>query len=203
MELIDQGGPVMWPLLALSVLTLAVLVERLLAFAALRPPGASLQARLVAAARDGHPQEALAELHAAAPFLEPLVAALLAPGREADRERVALVAIEDVVQRMGRRLPVLSVTARVAPLLGLLGTVLGMIQTFSRLSATSGAIDMTALAGGIWQALITTAAGLSLAIPAVLAHQWFLRRQDRAAAAMTRLANLMLAQAREPGGSPR
>ena len=62
---------------------------------------------------------------------------------------------------------------------------------------------MTALAGGIWQALITTAAGLSLAIPAVLAHQWFLRRQDRATAAMTRLANLMLAQAREPGGSPR
>jgi biopolymer transport protein ExbB len=82
----------------------------------------------------------------------------------------------------------------VAPLLGLLGTVLGMIQTFSRLSSAQGAIDMTTLADGIWQALLTTAAGLLIAIPAVAAHQVFLRREDGIAFAMGRLANLSLAR---------
>ncbi len=200
MDLISQGGPVMWPLLALSVAALAVMVERLFAFAALRLPGDAVQDTLLAAARDGNPEPALAELRAASPLLEPLGRALFGPGDAAQRERVALVALEDVLDRLERRLPVLAATARVAPLLGLLGTVLGMISTFSRLASAPGAIDLTTLADGIWQALITTAAGLFLAIPALLAHQCFLRRSSRAGAAMQRLANLVLAQAPQGTG---
>ena len=76
-----------------------------------------------------------------------------------------------------------------SPLLGLLGTVLGMIQTFSRLADTQGALDMTLLADGIWQALLTTAAGLIIAIPAVAAHQAFLRREEGVAFVLALLAN--------------
>ncbi|MDJ0932874.1 MAG: MotA/TolQ/ExbB proton channel family protein [Breoghania sp.] len=82
--------------------------------------------------------------------------------------------------------------ARVAPLLGLLGTVIGMIQTFSRLSAANGAIDMTMLADGIWQALLTTAAGLLIAIPAVIAQSGFLRREKHVNFVLSRLANRVL-----------
>lgn len=194
MDLMERGGAVMWPLLLLSIVAAAVILERLMAYLALKLGDAPLRERLLSAAKNGDAEDALDEVREQAPALEPLVAAVFAPGRERDREREAAVAVEDLLNRLDARLGVLAVTARVAPLLGLLGTVLGMIQTFSHLSSMQGAVDMTSLADGIWQALLTTAAGLSLAVPVVLAHQWFLRRQASAASSLQRLANLLLAR---------
>ena len=193
MHLMEQGGPAMWPLLLLSVLTLAIIVERAIAFGAMGLPNAARVRELVRAVRKANPAPADPdELCRRAPAVAPMVSMLLGPGSEADRERAACVAMEDVLQALDRRLSVLAFTIRAAPLLGLLGTVLGMIQTFSNLAELQGAVDMTGLAGGIWQALLTTAAGLMLALPALLAHQWFRRRQERAAFAMRRLANALL-----------
>jgi biopolymer transport protein ExbB len=67
----------------------------------------------------------------------------------------------------------LELTATVAPLLGLLGTVLGMIAAFQTLQEAGARADPTALAGGIWEALLTTAAGMAVAIPAAIALSWF------------------------------
>jgi biopolymer transport protein ExbB len=73
------------------------------------------------------------------------------------------------------RLPILSSIAAVAPLFGLFGTVLGMIEVFQRLAALGGRADVALLSGGIWVALLTTAFGLLIAIPALLAHHYFSR----------------------------
>lgn len=190
----EQGGVLMWPLLALSVATLAVLFDRAVAFTTFRLADAETEHALLAA-RGGDASAARARVAAQAPELLPLAEALLADAAPAERERAAAIAVEEAVRRLDARLGLLAISGRVAPLLGLLGTVLGMIQTFSRLADAEGALDMTMLAGGIWQALLTTAAGLTIAIPAVAAHQAFLRREEGIAFALSRLANRMLGTA--------
>lgn len=74
---------------------------------------------------------------------------------------------------MSRNLHVLELIGRVAPLMGLLGTVLGMVAAFMAVSASRGQVEPSMLAGGIWEALITTVAGLSVAIPALVLHHFF------------------------------
>lgn len=88
----------------------------------------------------------------------------------------------------------LELIAMVSPLLGLLGTVLGMIQSFQELELAQGAANASVLAGGIWQALLTTAAGLVVAIPAAIAAGLFSARIDRAALMIeSAVGQLMLA----------
>lgn len=82
---------------------------------------------------------------------------------------------------MSRHIRLLELIAMVAPLLGLLGTVLGMISAFQSLAAAEGAANASLLAGGIWVALLTTAAGLMVAIPAAVAAGLLAERVDRAA----------------------
>ena len=87
---------------------------------------------------------------------------------------------EEVTQ-MNSLIRLLELIAMVSPLLGLLGTVLGMIQSFQELELAQGAANASVLAGGIWQALLTTAAGLLVAIPAAIAAGLFAARIDGAA----------------------
>ena len=77
-------------------------------------------------------------------------------------------------------------------LLGLLGTVFGMIDTFSAVASAPGGVEMTALADGIWQALITTAAGLSIAIPTILGLSYFESRVDDVTERLNRAGDLIL-----------
>lgn len=92
-----------------------------------------------------------------------------------DVERAALVVLSDLRQY----LRVIEATAQVAPLLGLFGTVIGMMRAFQALQVAGAGADPTALAGGIWVALITTAVGLAVAMPAALVLYWFEGRIDR------------------------
>jgi len=79
---------------------------------------------------------------------------------------------------LGKHLKVLEVLAMIAPLLGLLGTVIGMIAAFQAMEQAGSQIDPSVLSGGIWQALLTTAAGLIVAIPIAMAHQYFERQLE-------------------------
>lgn len=98
------------------------------------------------------------------------------------------------VQRMNSLIRLLELIAMVSPLLGLLGTVLGMIQSFQELELAQGAANASVLAGGIWQALLTTAAGLVVAIPAAIAAGLFSARIDTAAMLIeSAVGKLMLA----------
>lgn len=99
---------------------------------------------------------------------------------------------ETVLERLEARLSLLSVLARLAPLMGLLGTILGMITTFSRIAEARSGVDMSLLAGGIWQALLTTAAGLCIAIPALFFLSCFQGKVRRVADALNKAGNAAL-----------
>ena len=174
LELIKAGGLVMVPILLLAVLALAIIIER---FWSLRskevlPPGLGAEVREWARGRQLDPQH-IDVLRRNSPLGEVLAAALdvrYRP-RELIKERVEDVG-RHVAHHMERFLNTLGTIASVSPLLGLLGTVFGMIQMFLKI-LTTGVGDVNQLAGGIGQALISTAGGLCVAIPAVMFHRYF------------------------------
>ncbi len=123
-------------------------------------------------------QKQIQTLHQGSPLGQILSAGLI----NRDRERTVLKdAIEDtgrhVVHELERYLETLGTIAAITPLLGLLGTVLGMVEVFTEIT-TQGVGNPTALAGGIATALITTAAGLTVAIPALIGYRYYRNRVD-------------------------
>ncbi len=176
-ELVRAGGWVMWPIIVCSVAALAIIGERLWSLQRkyVSPPN------LVAQVEQWLERKQLDEsriklLQESSPLGRVLAAGLL--NRDHSRE-VVKESIEDagrhVVPELERYLNSLGTIAAISPFLGLLGTVLGMIQMFAGISA-HGVGDPAVVAGGIAQALITTAAGLGVAIPAVMFYRYFRAR---------------------------
>ncbi|MEH6356202.1 MAG: MotA/TolQ/ExbB proton channel family protein [Marinobacter sp.] len=178
-ELLKAGGILMVPILFCSVLALAIILERFW----------SLRDRRIA------PPEVLNELwrwikkkelngkrlktlQASSPMGRVLASGLLNAkhGREVMKESIEHEASQ-VVHQLERFLNPLGTVATITPLLGLLGTVIGMIKVFAEIQL-AGVGNAGNLAGGISEALITTASGLSVAIPALIAHRYFIRRVD-------------------------
>ncbi len=178
-ELVKAGGWPMVPLLLLGVLALAIVLER---FWSLRrnevlPPGLGQEVRNWAA-RGKLDASHIESLRANSPLGALLAAALEARNRPRDQIRER---IEDtgrhLVHRMGRYLNALGTIASAGPLLGLLGTVIGMIQMFLGI-LDHGVGDVNQLAGGIGKALVCTATGKIVAIPALMFHRYFRARVD-------------------------
>jgi biopolymer transport protein ExbB len=96
------------------------------------------------------------------------------------------------VDRLGNYLKVLEVVATVAPLIGLLGTVLGMVEAFKAMELAGANVNPAVLSGGIWKALSTTAAGLIVAIPAFIIHSWFDRKTEKASSILQNDLELFL-----------
>ncbi|RPJ79804.1 MAG: MotA/TolQ/ExbB proton channel family protein [Acidobacteria bacterium] len=188
-----KGGPIMWPLLVLSILAVVVVVWRWLALRAATRNSeafmASLRERLVA--RD--PTGAVTACEAHPGSVGNIVkAGLLRLERPRDEIELALQdesAHELMVLERG--LPVLATVAMIAPLLGFLGTVTGMINSFDALAAV-GLNNPAAVASGISEALITTAAGLMIAIPVQMAYNYFVVRVNGSVREMESAANLVL-----------
>ncbi|MBK5969866.1 MULTISPECIES: MotA/TolQ/ExbB proton channel family protein [Thiorhodovibrio] len=201
-DLFRAGGWLMLPITLCSVATLAIVLER---FWALRP-SAIMPGDLVEQIWQWHLDRALNDERIATLRSDSALGRMLAAGlvnREHSRE-IMKESIQDtgrqVVAEMERYLDMLGTVASVAPLLGLLGTVIGMIDVFSVIMQ-AGVGDPTVLAGGISKALLTTAAGLSVAIPALLFHRYFNSRVTRLAIGMEeqslRLVEVMKGE-REP-----
>jgi biopolymer transport protein ExbB len=174
LELVKAGGWPMIPLLLLGVLALAIVVER---FWSLRrkeilPPGLGEEVRAWAVKGQLEPAH-IESLRRNSPLGEVLASALDVRNKPRDQIRER---IEDtgrhVVHRMEKFLNALGSIASAGPLLGLLGTVVGMIQMFLGIQ-DSGVGDVNALAGGIGKALVCAAAGMIVAIPALLFHRYF------------------------------
>jgi biopolymer transport protein ExbB len=179
LDLLKPGGIVMFPLLLCSVLALAIIIERFWTLRVSRLAPKSLVQDLWAAIRKKElNSRKIKELKDAAPLGRVLAAGLINAkhGREIMKESIQEEA-SHVVHEMERFLTALGTIAVITPLLGLLGTVLGMIKVFAQLQL-EGAGNAAALAGGISEALITTAAGMTIAIPALIFHRYFLRRVD-------------------------
>jgi len=173
LEFLKAGGWAMVPIVVLSIVALAIIVERFwtLRRKAVLPAGLGQDVRDWAATRQLDPAH-IEALRDNSPLGELLAAALDVRNRprEQIKERVEDVG-RHVVHRMERFMNLLGSIASVGPLLGLLGTVIGMIRMFLQILQT-GVGDANKLAGGIGQALICTAGGLCLAIPALLFHRY-------------------------------
>ncbi len=179
LEIIPSGGWMMVPIIIASVLALAITIERFwtLRAAKIAPPDLLAQVwgwmknKQLDATR-------IRELSSSSPLGRVLAAGLINSrhGRQIMKESIEEVA-SHVIHDMERYLNALGTVAAVAPLMGLLGTVIGMIKVFAEIMA-QGTGQANLLAGGISEALITTAAGLVVAIPALICHRILQRRVD-------------------------
>jgi biopolymer transport protein ExbB len=175
---ISQGGPLVYPILLLSIIALAVGIERLVLYLTQMPLNAKVRQSL----RQFLKQPGDAKLKYILPehvLIFPLIEELASAVRGPHLEEKLILHIERIRHRLNLRLPWFSVIAAAAPLMGLLGTVLGMIDVFGKVAATASAPNITLLADGIWQALISTALGLAVAIPALLLWHFFKNLQVR------------------------
>jgi biopolymer transport protein ExbB len=177
--LLDAGGPVMLVLAAMSVLALTIVLIKLWQFARLRKGGAEHIESALEDWRAGRCGEAVERLaRAGNPLASVVRTAMLGSLQVNDpaalREEVERRA-QGLLTALRSHLRGLEVIASLSPLLGLLGTVIGMIDAFRALEAAGNQVDPSVLSGGIWVALLTTAAGLSVAIPTVVALNWLER----------------------------
>ncbi len=179
-ELIGKGGVVMWPIFICSIIALAIALERFYTLRHIAIVTREFLELIRDALRQNHIQEALQTCDAThAPIARIVKAGLVKHNRPKNDIREA---IEDSgrleVPRLERYLAGLGTCAQVAPLLGLLGTVQGMIKCFAAIENNKGMVNPSDLAEGIGNALITTFAGLVVGIPALVAYNYFVSRVD-------------------------
>ncbi len=179
LEIIKSGGWLMLPILLCSVAVIAICVERLWTLNPRRIAPRTLLGEVWSWLKNNQiDAEKLRELRDSSPLGRIFASGLSNSrhGRDVMKDSIEETASQ-VVHELERFLGALGTIAAVAPLIGLLGTVLGMIQVFTAIML-EGTGNAGVLAGGISQALITTAAGLTVAIPALMAHRYFQRRVD-------------------------
>ncbi len=175
--LMSTGGPVLFLLLAISILALTLIIGKLIQFWMLRVYGHGFVEPVLQAWRSGGGREALDMLNAQRnPVARVLEVALQGPAGGARREELVKEEVTRVaglhLDKLRSGLRSLALIANLSPLIGLLGTVIGMIGAFQALQSAGNKVDPSILSGGIWVALLTTAAGLIIAIPAAAAHNW-------------------------------
>ena len=178
-ELVRAGGWLMLPIIVCSIIAAAICIERFWTLRSNQIAPKNLFATVVSLIRSNQlDNKRLRELRMGSPLGQILVAGLnnSRRGREIMKEAIEEVAGQ-VVHEMERYLNPLGTIAATTPLLGLLGTVIGMIKVFASIKL-EGTGNTAVLAGGISEALITTAAGLTVAIPSLFFYRFFQRRVD-------------------------
>ncbi|MEE2672315.1 MAG: MotA/TolQ/ExbB proton channel family protein [Myxococcota bacterium] len=182
-ELLARGGWVMGVLLLLSLAAVSIILVKLYQFTRLRIWSRDWLENVLSSARSGDTARALSvSSQRPGPIAHVLTIALT----ERQRDDLSAEALREEVQRAGdaeigaleSNLRGLEVIGSLAPLLGLLGTVLGMIRAFMRLEEAGARVDPSLLSGGIWEALLTTAVGIAVAVPAMAALAWFESQVD-------------------------
>ena len=193
LEIVQSGGWLMVPILLCSIVAAAICVERLWTLQRSRIVPKNLVAQIWSAVKtEDLDSQKLRELRSSSPLGQVLAAGVANAKRGRDIMKEAMEeAASQVSHDMERYLTSLGIIASISPLLGLLGTVVGMIKVFTALML-EGAGNANVLAGGISQALITTAAGLSVAIPALMFHRFFLRRIDELVVTMEQEASKLV-----------
>jgi len=179
LELIKAGGLIMWPILLCSITSLAITIERFWSLQTKRITPRNLVAQVWQWEKVGHlDARRIHDLRTGSPLGRLLATGLV--NRDHERE-VMKESIEEVgrqvIHELEKFLNTLGTIAQITPLLGLLGTVIGMIKVFAVITS-QGVGDPSVLAEGISEALITTAAGLTVAIPTLMFYRYFRGRVD-------------------------
>lgn len=194
-EIVRAGGPLMWPIIACSVVAAAIILERLWTLQPKRVLPSDLLQKVTQLVEQNQVNEKVIDaLEKSSPLGRVLAVGL------ANRHRGRTIVMErlqdtgrHVVVELERFLNTLGTIAGVSPLLGLLGTVTGIIKAFNAINA-GGMGDPRMLSGGISEALITTAAGLMVAIPALVGYRYLRGRIDRIVVEMEKHAIQLVEQ---------
>jgi biopolymer transport protein ExbB len=186
-EFLTVGGPVVWILMIMSIIALTIVLIKALQFFATKPERSQDIERSLTLWKKGDVDAAKAVLnpkytveHVALETMQGLTSHQSEASLREELSRIATLKLN----QLRSYLRPLEVIATLSPLLGLLGTVLGMIVAFQQMETAGNQVDPSVLSGGIWQALLTTAVGLSVAIPVVIAHTWCERKVERVSALM-------------------
>lgn len=189
-DLISRGGLVMWPLLTLSLLSVTLSFERCWFFIrANHARRLSRVRRMADLLRGGHSEEAEKLAREDGGVYGQVVLRLRGQGGQAVSESSAIDAVESLRHRLEKYMPTLSTIITVSPMLGILGTVLGIISSFELLSDQSLTVDPRSVSQGIAEALITTAVGLVIAIITLFPYNALRVQVDRTLSTMESLAS--------------
>lgn len=174
MSLFSKGGFAMWPLLACSVIGVAIILERSIYLARLGLNYDRFLTKLKALLRADQMKEAIQHCRKQA-HPAPRLAETYLKNIHLDSLRQNILRREgsEALEKVEGRLKILAAITHIAPLLGLLGTVTGLVTAFHEIELRSGAVQPGDLAAGIWEALITTVFGLIIAIPCMAAYHSF------------------------------
>lgn len=175
-RIVEIGGPVVMILVAVSVVTLAVVLYKMWQFSASGVGRHAALSEAVAAWDAGDRAAARTALNRSTSYLAPVID--MAFSADADATDRLEAEAEIRFARLEKGLRYLDSVAQLAPLLGLFGTVLGMIEAFQALQDAGSQVDPSILAGGIWVALLTTAVGLVVAMPTSVVLNWLEGRMD-------------------------
>ncbi|MBF0226561.1 MAG: MotA/TolQ/ExbB proton channel family protein [Desulfobacterales bacterium] len=181
MEFLSKGGVLVIPILLCSVLALSIFVERLIRFAMLKNRGKGLAEKVTNAIIVGKEQDAvkIAE-DSNSPMGRILIQAIEVKHKDREiLETVIINATDEEVRNLSSYIQALATIGNIAPLLGLLGTVIGMIKAFMVIQQMGGKVNAAVLAGGIWEAMLTTALGLAVALPTMVAHSYLIAQVDK------------------------
>ncbi len=180
LNLILKGGPVMYPLLVCSVISLTITIERIIFWSnESRRTDRKLLDEVFGEIEKGFYDKAIALGNKSKDYMIKIVCNALAH-HKSSRINMLEMAAEDEIDRMKRGMSVLDTIITMAPLLGILGTVTGIIVSFDFLGK-AGVEDPKAVTGGIAQALITTATGLTIALATIIPYNYFVVKLERAA----------------------
>ncbi|SLN64728.1 colicin uptake protein TolQ [Falsiruegeria litorea R37] len=178
-ELLALGGPVVGIMIVMSIITLAVTLYKLWQFSACGVGRHKVLSDALVFWEMGDWQSARARLGQSRSYLAPLVDVAMQTPDTADLDVRLDAEAGLALARLERGFRLLDTIAQLAPLLGLFGTVLGMIEAFQSLQTAGSSVDPSILAGGIWVALITTAVGLAVAMPTSMVLAWLESRTAR------------------------
>jgi biopolymer transport protein ExbB len=190
-EILEKGGPIVWVLLGYSFISLALVLERVLHFTLMQKLPDDFEQNLKMAFADNQLERYLESLNGPDARIMQAIHQASIEGI-GDLDSVASRYGSTELQRMERGFRTLSILGHTAPLLGLLGTVIGMIKAFMVIEIAGGQVDSQALAGGIWEAMLTTGVGLTVAIPILLLLHMLESAADKRAHGMRRSAMLLL-----------
>lgn len=190
-SLFIKGGFLMWPIALCSVISLTIILERFYYFNKTRPKSKNLPERVHFLLKNNKIEDAISVADEDKSFLGRFLCVgfkvMNQPAEE--KQKILRRAGSRELEQADARLRVLSVIGNISTLLGLTGTVTGMIQTFMKIEKIGGIADVAVLAGGIWEALLTTAAGLFVAIPTLIFYHYFEGVVDNRAIQMKNIAS--------------
>jgi len=189
-----KGGPLMWPILLCSIISITIILERFYHFHRARTRIPNIFAKVKRFIQEDKVDEALKLCESTTgPIAHILAIGIHIRKRNLEeREKMIVRAGSRIIRELDKHLRGLAIIGNITPLLGLLGTVTGMIRAFMKIQELGGRVDASVLAGGIWEALITTAVGLSVAIPTLVAYHYFEGRVDNIASEMKDTASELL-----------